>query len=141
MAMRLATGATFDITKVNDQYHHATGDHGLRKTLIHYQEAKNPTTGDYNFGKITELYYDLQGAEKAHWRRSIATFADLHPLLKSVITTALNNRPDALEIQWNFDKDARPAGANITQGVQVVFDTSVDPPKYNILIFGYTMPE
>ena len=140
MAIPLPDGKAFDVNSINEQYARLAGDRGLTKTLRHYQQAKNPGTGDYNFGKITELYFDLQGPDKAHWRQSVATFAEIHPLLKSVIVTALTHRPDPLEIQWNWDAYARPMGPDVSKGVSIVYDSASVPPKYYILIFGYTMP-
>lgn len=139
MALRLPSGYAFDINSINEQYARLAGENGLTKSLHKYQQARHPGSIDYDFGKLTELYFGLQGQQLAHWQQSVATFAEIHPLLKSVIITALTNQPP-LEIQWNWDRDARPMGPGVSKGVSIIYDSSATPPKYFVLIFGYTMP-
>jgi hypothetical protein len=139
MGISLPLGKTFDISAIGEQYTLYPSDttQGLLKTQQLYQHNKDPH-GNYNFGKLTELYFNLQGSDKAHWRQSVATFAEIHPVLKSVIIAALTHQPNPLEIQWNWDKDARPMGPNVNKGVSMIYDSAA--LKYYLLIFGYTMP-
>jgi hypothetical protein len=140
MAIPLPLGKTFDIIAIGEQYLLYPGDttQGLLKTQQLYQNNKDPQSGNYNFGKLTELYFNLQGNDKAHWRQSAATFAEIHPVLKSVIIAALTHQPHPLEIQWNWETDARPLGPNVNKGVSMIYDSAA--LKYYLLIFGYTMP-
>jgi hypothetical protein len=140
MGIILSAGTTFGIDAIGEQYVLYPGDtsRGLLRTRHLYEQNKDPLSGDYNFGMLTELYFNLQGNDKTHWRHSAASFRDIHHVLKLVIKDALTHRPDPLEIQWGWNKDARPAGPNIEKGVSIVYDSAT--PKYLVLIFGYTMP-
>jgi hypothetical protein len=140
MAIPLPLGKTFDIAAIAEQYVLYPGDttQGLLKTRELYQQNKDPQSGDYNFGKLTELYFDLHGQHKTHWHHSVATFKEIHPVLKSVIIPALTHQPNPLEIQWNWEESARPLGPNVKKGVSTVYDSTA--LKYFILIFGYSMP-
>jgi hypothetical protein len=138
--LRLPLGKKFDITAIEEQYTLCPGDttQGLLKTQQLYQHHKDPHNGNYNFGKLTELYFNLHGSDKAHWRRSVATFAEIHPLLKSIVIAALTHEPNPLEIQWNWDEGVRPMGPDVKKGASIIYDSAA--LKYYILIFGYTMP-
>jgi hypothetical protein len=138
MGFLLTLGKALDITLIGEQYELFPGNRnkGLLKTKDLYDQNKDPH-GEYNFGKLTELYFDLQGNEKAHWRQSVATFAEIHRPLKAVIKAALTHQPDPLEIRWNWDEKAEPI-PGVNKGVSILFDAVA--PKYFVLIFGYTMP-
>jgi hypothetical protein len=135
MSIPLPNGGTvqFDINRVNDEYKLYPNDtsKGLLKTQQIFQQDAN-----YKFGDLTEGYEQFPDGG-AHWRQSVRTFREIHPVLKSLIIDALTRQPP-VEIQWNWDKDARPMGGGVSKGVSVVYDPAA--PKYYILIFGYVMP-
>jgi len=139
MALVLTGGKAFNLTEIQDQYTLYSGDtsRGLLRTQELYQQIKDPSSGDYDFGELTERYFNLHGGQKRHWRQSIATFVDIHPVLKSVIMAALTHEPNPLEIQLNWDANAKP-DPNSNKGVYVLYNS--DNPKYFLLIFGYAMP-
>jgi len=140
MGKPLPNGMELNITAIGEQYVLYEDDvtQGLLKTQRLYQEHKDPHSGDYDFGNLTALYFDLQGYDLAHWQRSVRSFAEIHPILKSIIITALTHRPYPVEIQWNWDEDARPMGPDVEKGVSMIYDSAT--PKYFVLVFGYTMP-
>jgi hypothetical protein len=136
MAIPLPKGGTlqFNIAKVNDEYKLYPNDptKGLLKTQQIFQQAAS-----YNFGDLTEGYEHFPDGG-AHWRKSVKAFKEIHPVLKPLIIDALTRQPNPVEIQWNWDKDARPMGPGVSKGVSMVYDPAA--PKYYILIFGYVMP-
>jgi hypothetical protein len=107
MAIILPSGTklSFDVPDVNDQYKLYPGDDtkGLLVTRKLYQKIADPKTGDYNFGDLTELYNNHFADGGAHWRKSVKTFQEVHPQLKSVIIAALTHQPDPLGIHWDWN--------------------------------------
>ncbi len=130
----LQNGGTvqFDINRINDEYTLYPNDasKGLLKTQRIFQQDAN-----YKFGDLTEGYEQFPDGG-THWRHSVRTFREIHPVLKSLITDALTRRPP-VEIQWNWDANFSPV-PNVKKGVYVMYDAAA--PKYYVLIFGYTMP-
>jgi hypothetical protein len=111
MAIPLPKGrGVFDIDGINEQFKLIPGDtsKGLLRTQQLYQQDSDPDSGDYSFGDLTELYFTFPDGG-AHWRKSVATFQEIHPVLKSVVIAALTPEPP-LEIQWNWDASATAPG-------------------------------
>jgi len=126
------------LDRLNDQYKLYPDNHrqGLLYTRDLYE--KNKKGEDYYFGYLTELYEDLQGAERDHWRQGVANLSEIQDPIKSVIIAALTHRPDPIEIHWGWISGAPPEGivsSPINKGVLIVFDPTT--PKYHVIIFGY----
>jgi hypothetical protein len=102
------------------------------KTQQLYQEIKEFFSDDYNFGYLTELYFNLQDGDRDHWRQTMANLQEIQAPIKSVIIAALTHQPDPLEIEWH------PAGNAVKKGVITAYDS--DQSKYHIGVYGYLQP-
>jgi hypothetical protein len=120
--------------ELNKQYklHPNDNSQGLLRTQQLYEENKDLLTDDYDFGYLTELYFNLQGNDRDHWRKSVADFQEVQAPIKSVIIAALIHRPTPLEIEWSW---GGRAPGRIKKGVVITYDS--DQPKYYIGVFGY----
>jgi hypothetical protein len=105
--------------------------------LADYQALKD-SDGDYAFGELTAMFYNLNPTEHGHWKDSIATYypADIQNEIKRHIIYALTHtddhghpRPIPLTINWQ-------AGA---KSVTCTYDPS-GSGSYAILISGYRSP-
>ena len=87
---------------------------------------------DYDFGYLTELYFNLQGAARDDWWNGLARFPEIEAPIKATIIAALNREPPS-EIEWSWGgKPPIP----IKKGVIIAYDS--DQSKYYIGVFGYT---
>lgn len=90
--------------------------------------------GDYKFGFLTELFFKLKGAERDHWRKGVADYAEIQAPIKAAVIDALTHDPP-LEIEWSWS-GAPPKG--MKQGVLIAYDS--DEEKYYVDIVGYKPP-
>jgi hypothetical protein len=100
-------------SEVNEQYMlDKNPNTGLLLTQPIYRTIKDPKTGDYDFGKLTDQYYTLLGKDKQHWWDGIGKSTDIHKPIKAAIINALNEDPP-LEIEFNW---AYPTPPNRKKG-------------------------
>jgi hypothetical protein len=123
--------------ELNEQYKLYPKDNskGLLRTQQLYQENKDFFSDDYNFGYLTELYFNLQDGERDHWRNGVAGLPEIQAPIKSTIIAALTHQPDPIEIKWQWGGKP-PVG--IKKGVIIAYDS--DQSKYFIGVFGYAPP-
>jgi hypothetical protein len=119
--------------ELNTQYklHPNDDSQGLLRTQQLYEENKVLFGTDYDFGYLTELYFNLQAGERDHWRQNVADLQEIQAPIKSAVIAALTHEPPS-EIEWHWGgKPPIP----IKKGVIIAYDS--DQSKYYIGVFGY----
>jgi hypothetical protein len=131
-----AMPSRINLAEINEQYKLYPNDYskGLLKTQQLYEDNKNGN--DYVFGYLTELYFNLRGGKRIHWRNGVVNSRELQDPIKSVVIAALTRRPDPIEIEWSWGRGKSPG--TIEKGVIVEYDSI--KPKYYISVFGYRPP-
>ncbi len=117
---------------INAQF---TAGKNIRKALADYKQIKN-RDGDYQFGALTETFYQLNQSEKETWESDLRTYPkDVQDEIKRHIIHALthldhdgNEKPIPLTIKWSTGAKA----------VAVTYNPSA--PSYKIEIFGFPAP-
>jgi hypothetical protein len=108
----------------------------IRKTLTDYKKVKD-RDGDYTFGALTAMYYDLLPNEQQIWQDDLdKTYPqDVQDEIKRHIIYALTHQDD------DGSESPIPLTIKWTPGVNAVALT-YDPsgPSYTIEIFGFAAP-
>jgi hypothetical protein len=107
----------------------------IRKTLALYKTIKT-AGGDYQFGELTTLFYNLNQNEVQAWQDDLKTYStEVQEEIKRQIIHALthvdskgNETPVPLTITWKTG----------TKAVTTTYDPS--GPSYAIVISGFPMP-
>ena len=107
----------------------------IGKTLALYKKIMTGG-GDYQFGKLTALFYNLTPSEAQAWEDDLKTYSkDVQDEIKRHIIHALthvdnqgNPSPVPLKIEWKTGSKA----------VTLTYDPS--GPSYTLQIFGFPAP-
>lgn len=86
---------------INNQYSRPS----IKKSLQYYNSIKDPTTGDYEFGALTNKWYP-----NAQWMKDVGVYPkDAQNKIKGFVIEALNNKTNGQDdpipflITWTND--------------------------------------